>query len=329
MTGKERITRALRFESVDRVARQIWPQQAIYMFRKNEYEELLEKFPMDGVPVILEENPCKINENYIDEWGCVWETLEDGILGEVKYPPLKDLSKFNKYMPPYDFLENANWDKLQKQCDKNKDKFIIGTTTVRPFERMQYIRGVEDLYMDLAYGTKEILQLKDMLHEFFLKELEYWIKLDVDIITMQDDWGSQNSLLISPKMWREYFKPLYKEYIDLIHKSGKFVYFHTDGNIFSILADFVEIGVDAINSQLFTMDIEEIGRLYKGKITFWGEIDRQQILPFGSVEDVKSAVRRVRNALEVGHGGGVVAECEWGKDMPKENIYAMFEAWEK
>jgi hypothetical protein len=141
-----------------------------------------------------------------------------------------------------------------------------------------------------------------------------------------DDWGMRDHLLIRPQVWRETFKPLYKQYVDIIHAAGKFAFFHSDGNTEEILGDLVEIGIDAINAQLFTMNIEEVARAHKGKITFWGEIDRQRVLPFGKPEDVRSAVQRVRSALDDGLGG-VIAQCEWGKDNPQENIEAVFEAW--
>jgi hypothetical protein len=75
------------------------------------------------------------------------------------------------------------------------------------------------------------------------------------------------------------------------------------------------------------MDIERLGERYRGKISFWGEIDRQRILPYGTQNDVHAAVRRVRKALDNGCGG-VIAQCEWGKDNSVENIAAVFEAWE-
>jgi hypothetical protein len=76
------------------------------------------------------------------------------------------------------------------------------------------------------------------------------------------------------------------------------------------------------------MDIEELGAEFGGKITFWGEIDRQQVLPFGTAEDVRAAVRRVRKALDKGKGG-VIAQCEWGMNTPAENIAAVYEEWGK
>jgi len=74
------------------------------------------------------------------------------------------------------------------------------------------------------------------------------------------------------------------------------------------------------------MNIESLSDKYKGKITFWGEIDRQHVLPFGTPKDVRKAVLRVRRALDNGTGG-VIAQCEWGKDNPRENIETVFDSW--
>ena len=207
------------------------------------------------------------------------------------------------------------------------DKFVLTCTEARPFERMQFLRGTENLFMDLAYGDKEVYKLRDMLHEFYVREIEMWLNTGVDGIQFMDDWGSQNALLISPTMWREFFKPLYRDYCDLIHSKGKYVFMHSDGNIESIYPDLIEIGVDALNSQLFCMDIEKLGERYAGKIAFWGEIDRQWVLPFGTPDEVRKAVKRVARALLKDKRTGVIAQCEWGVKDPKENIMAVFEEW--
>jgi len=141
-----------------------------------------------------------------------------------------------------------------------------------------------------------------------------------------DDWGTQRSLIISPEMWRKLFKPLYAEYVSILHSRGKYAFFHTDGNVESIFGDFIEIGFDAVNSQLFCMNIEALASAYKGRITFWGEIDRQWVLPFGTPSDVRQAVMRVRRALDDG-SGGVIAQCEWGIRDPAENIATVFKTW--
>ena len=159
-----------------------------------------------------------------------------------------------------------------------------------------------------------------------MAELEGWAKADVDGVSFMDDWGSQQSLLISPAMWRAKFKPLYEHYCSLLKKGGKKVFFHSDGHIEAIYPDLIEIGVDAVNSQLFAMNIEELARLYKGKIAFWGELDRQRAFAFGTVEDVRKCVGRVRRALDDGNGG-VFACFEWGTLASKEKVQAAFEAW--
>jgi len=166
------------------------------------------------------------------------------------------------------------------------------------------------------------------VHEYNLRELELWAKTKVDGILFADDWGSQKSLLINPGLWRKLFKPLYREYCELIHNSGKFVFMHSDGYIFDIYEDLIEIGVDALNSQLFCMDIKEVGKRFKGKITFWGEIDRQHVLPSPSIDDVKRAVEKIKKFL-YDKRGGIIVQCEFGAGAKPENIRAVFEEWEK
>ena len=337
MNSRERVFRALQFKPLDRAPRDIWHLPWIDMFASDQLQALQVDLPPDltSPPAVLgqghrTEGQQAKKGTYIDEWGCLWEAGEDGVVGEVKSPPLADFSALSTYQPPWEIFDNADWNAVnhaqQQNLSSENPRFMLVRTGVRPFERMQFLRGSESLFMDLAYGSVEVRRLLEMVHTFFLKEIQAWSKTDVDAISFMDDWGSQTSLLISPQMWREYFKPLYKDYCDIIRSAGKKVFMHSDGHISSIYQDLIEIGIDAINSQLFCMDIEDIGRQFKGKITFWGEIDRQNILPFGSVDDVYKAVARVRRALDDGQGG-LIAQCEWGPNNPVRNIRAVFEAW--
>jgi hypothetical protein len=247
----------------------------------------------------------------------------------VKDPLLADWAALDHLHPPDEILRNADFSRVNASCAATNRFVKAGRrygTTVRPFERMQFLRGPENLLMDLAWGVREVYRLRDLVHEFFLRELDLWAKTDVDGIPFMDDWGGQDRLLVSPQMWREFFKPLYADYCRIAHDAGKFVFFHSDGYILDIIPDLVEVGVDALNAQLFCMDIEGIGRRFKGEITFWGEIDRQWVLPFGGEDDVRAAVGRVRAALDDGRGG-LIAQCEWGNDVPGANVAAVFEAW--
>ncbi|KPJ84272.1 MAG: hypothetical protein AMS17_16480, partial [Spirochaetes bacterium DG_61] len=249
------------------------------------------------------------------------------VVGEVKKPLLTDISEVKKLQPPYDVLETIDEREVNRLC-KDTDLFVIAWTTVRHFERMQFLLGPEELYPELLYGSKYLYLLMQSLHDFFLAELRLWCSTDVDAVSFMDDWGSQNSMLVSPELWRRLFRPLYREYCELIHAAGKHVFFHSDGFIEPIFPDLIEIGVDAVNSQLFCMNIEDLGRKYKGRITFWGEIDRQRILPFGTKQQVSDAIRRVKNALW-NPEGGVIAQCEFGLQDPPDNIKTVFETWEE
>lgn len=198
----------------------------------------------------------------------------------------------------------------------------------RPWERYQFIRGTENALIDLMMpdsGTKDLLRI---IHEYNLHEMELWAKSDVDAISFMDDWGSQNQLLISPDLWREMFKPLYKEYCDLAHFYGKFIFMHSDGFIHDIYSDLIEVGVDALNSQLFCMDMEYLEETAKGKITFWGEIDRQHVLPSNNPQDGRDAVRKVAEHF-YDPAGGIIAQLEFGLGANPDTVIAVFEEWEK
>ncbi|HHX65568.1 MAG TPA: methyltransferase, partial [Chloroflexi bacterium] len=251
------------------------------------------------------------------------QNIRPGMIGEVKYPAIDEWSRLAHWRPPYHLLGRGFQD-VNRTCAENDLFNYIGTP--RPFERLQFVRGPENAYMDLAWGVKEVFTLLEMIHDYYLRHLEYVVRTDVDAIMFMDDWGSRDSLLISPDMWEEYFKPLYRDYVEMAHSHGKFALMHSDGYIMDLYEHLIEIGVDAINSQLFTMPIEEIGRRFKGRITFWGEMDRQYILPFGTPDEVRAAVERVRAVLWDDRGG-VIGQAEFNAGQPLENIRAFLEAW--
>jgi uroporphyrinogen decarboxylase len=330
MTGRERVRAALTFSSPDRTPRDLWALPYVSLFRKSELGHVLEKFPADiDTPesVISEmENSMRYSASgtYTDEWGSIWQVGEPGIIGEVKKPVLEDWSDLKSFHPPPP-ADGIDFDAANVFCERS-DRFILSAVSARLFERLQFLRGTENLYMDLAYDSREIRTLIDIVHGYYLENVTAWANTNVDAVFLVDDWGSNKSSSFIPICGEVSSNRLYRQYCDIIHSRGKFVFFHSDGNIAAIIPDLIEIGVDALNSQLFCMDIEELGRKFKGRITFWGEIDRQFVLPFGTPSDVRNAVRRVRNAFG-GEQGGVIAQCEWGKDVPRENVEAVFESW--
>ncbi len=332
MNGRERVKAALTFSYPDRVPRDLWTLPYIPYARKNDLDAILTEFPMDfsSAGAIYPEDLPRMPTTplpgyYRDEWGSGWLVAEAGVVGEVKEPALPDWSRLTRFKPPYAVLRQRDLSQVDLTC-ANSERFILSECTARLFERMQFLRGSQSLFFDLAYGPAELLRLLELVHEYYLEDIRGWCATAVDAITFMDDWGTNHHLLINPRTWRELFKPRYKEYVDLAHQAGKFIFFHSDGCIEALYGDLVEIGIDAVNSQLFTMNIEELGRLYRGKITFWGEIDRQHTLPFGAPDEVRRAVQRVRAALDTGRGG-VIAQCEFGKLDPRDNIASVYRTW--
>jgi len=317
MTSKERVIAALRFRDFDRIP-----------IEKIDCTATPYTYPgwfRDGIPFEV--------GRYTDAWGCVWEVLEPGVCGEVKGHPLgNDWQGLDTLKPPYETLKKVDISHTAAFCEENRDKFIINQwepAMPNLFERMQHLRGTENLIMDLAYGDSRVIKLRDTLMEYYLTQMEMWCRTPIDSVQVHDDWGSQISLLISPEMWREYFKPMYRQFCDMAKKYGKYIIMHSDGYICDIIPDLIETGFDAINSQLFCMPIEELAEKYHHKICFWGEIDRQYIQPFGSPEEMRAAVRRFANAFLHYGRTGFVAQCFYTMKTPEANKDAEFEEWNR
>ena len=334
MNSRERVLKTLKFEKPDRTPRQLWTLPGIEMFRKDELKTVREKYPADiGTPAHRygkgdrERGIRGAVNQWVDEWGCMRESKVSGVAGAIMECPIADWSALVKYQPPWEVLDNADFSKVNKSCAES-DNFMLMPTKARPFTTMQLLCGMEKLYMGLAWGEKEVYKLRDMVHEYNLRVVTMCAGTDADGILLLDDWGSQQSLLISPDIWREVFKPLYKDYCDIIRGSGKYVFFHSDGHIEAIYPDFIELGVNALNSQVFCMDMEKLGSIYGGKIVFWGEMDRQHILPFGTTDEVRAGVRKFADTLRF-NDSGVIAQCEWGVNDPMENILAFFDEWDR
>lgn len=332
MTPRQRVKAALSFSCPDRLPRDIWGFRVIPQFRPDDWQTVVSRFPMDfdRPPTVLGTSSRAKGIAYetgtrIDDWGSVWSTLQNGVSGEVIRPAVADWSDLGQFTPPWEMVEKPAMNAVNTQC-RGADKFLLGEVGPGPFERMQFLRGTEQLFLDLAEDGPEIGKLVEMVHEFYLRHFKLWAKSDVDGVAIGDDWGSQTSLLISPAMWRRMFKPLYAEYIEIVKSAGKRMLFHSDGYVRDIIPDLIDIGVDAVNHQLFCMDIEEIGRSFRGNVTFWGEVDRQYLLPFGSVEEVRQGVQRLKKAL-YSDSGGLIAQLSWGIDDPVENILAAFEEY--
>lgn len=333
MTSRELVYKTLEFQNFERAPRQLWTLPWAHFHYPEEVKKITEDFPPDIItspefytkPLHTHGERYEIGE-YVDEWNCRYVNIMRGVRGEVKEPLVKgeNWEDSCNIRIPEEYL-SIDKNKVNEFC-KNTDKFVIAGEVVNIFERLQYIRTTEQLLLDMVLKPEGMFRTMRKIHDFYCEVLETWADTDVDALLIQDDWGAQKSLLINPKTWVEIFKPLYKEYIDIAHRHGKKVFMHSDGYILDIFPHLIEIGLDAINSQIFCMGVENLSQ-FRGMITFWGEIDRQYLLAFGKLEEIEEAVKKVKDNLWA--NGGCIAQCEFGVGAKPENVYKVFETWEK
>ena len=341
MTSRELVYKTLSFQNYDRVPRQLWYLPWAKDHYPDQFAKIREDFPDDIITV--DYNGMKSTEGsqirevyssgdpyevgtYVDYWNCRFTNFHRGVIGEVKEP----------------LITGENWEhkegiRIPEEClkiDKDRvnffcqstDKFVLAGDWSRPFERLQFLRVTEQLYVDLILKPAGMYAVMESVHHYYCRLMEAWAKTDVDALWFMDDWGAQKSLLVSPKTWIEFFKPLYKDYINIAHSHGKKIFMHSDGYILDIIPHLIEPGLDALNSQIFCMGVENL-RQFRGKITFWGEIDRQYLLPRGTAQEIQDAVRRVHENLW--QHGGCIAQCEFGAGANPNNVYRVFETWNK
>lgn len=331
-TPRELVLQTLNFESPSRAPRELWALPIANLTYPGEVQAILTEFPPDltGVSGHEREHPPTFGDQhgigrYTDEWGCTFVNIQAGVIGEVKEPLIRDWqTDTGRVHVPREWL-TIDPEAINRDCAAT-EKFVLCGCCPRPFEQLQFLRGTVDLYMDLTDPPPAMLRFVAEMHDFYCELLSAWARTDVDALRFMDDWGSQRSLLISPATWREIFKPMYRDYAEIAHAAGKKLFMHSDGHILAIYPDLVEIGIDAVNSQIFCMGVDHLAQ-FAGRITFWGEIDRQHLLAFAAPDEVEAAVRSVHDQLW--RNGGCIAQCEFGAGARPENVRRVFAAWQR
>ncbi len=330
MKARELVRDTLEFSAPESVPRQIWILPWAEEHYPNEVARLRNEFPdhILAAPGLYHAPLPAVGSRYqkglyIDEWGCRFSNIHGGVLGIVKDPLLKDWGDLDRFKAP-DAALAVDCDAVNAFC-RSRDEFVLAGTLVRPFERLTFIRTMEQAFLDLAEQRSELFELLRRIHAHYVKEVEAWARTEVDAIVLMDDWGTQQRMMIAPESWRQIFKPFYREYCEIARHHGKYVFMHSDGCIMDIIPDLIEVGVQALNCQIKTMGAANLGRRFRGLITFWGEMDRQELLALASLDDVRRAVAEVHAHLFL--EGGMIAQCEFGPGAKPENVFEVFRAW--
>jgi uroporphyrinogen decarboxylase len=332
MTSRELLIRTLNQEPVERAARDLWVAPQVESAAQDDVAEVNVRFASDIVRPDFVYPPGKRSKGkpqrdsaYCDAWGCIWHVAGPGERPQLQSPPLADAADVAQYQAPHEILEKANFDRVNSFC-ASTSRFVVGVTEVRPLLRLLCLRGHEAALADLAGDAPQVRDLLAVLHQFHCRELQLWAGTDVDAVLIHDDWGTAEGLRTAADVWRELFRPLYREYVKIVHGGDKFVFFQSAGNIASIFSDLVRLQVDTVRADFHLMNLTRLAQRYRGRITFSVGVDPRQVLAQGSPAAVREAVGELRRTLDFG-AGGVIAHCRWDADVPFKNVIAYFEQW--
>jgi uroporphyrinogen decarboxylase len=273
--------------------------------------------------------------NIMSLWN-IREYEKDSIHGpvlEIENPLLTDPSDWEQW-------ENYLWPSVSwfDYSEINADllkwsEFSIMASGASVFQHGSYIRGLDAQLMDLLMAPDKAEYLLDKLFDFYF---DYYSKLfascgeQIDVFALADDFGTQNSLMISEALFDQYFASRIKKLADLAHKHDIFLLLHTCGNIEPLIPSFIDLGVDVLDPvQPESMDVVQIKKKYGKDICLRGGISSQKVLAHGSKEDVQQEVKEKLDILMPG-GGYIFSPGHpvFQVDIPTENIVTMYEtAW--
>lgn len=274
-------------------------------------------------------------DEYTDEWGVTWRAVPYetpfgvGHYTEMIGHPLATDGAISQYHPPDPSRPELYYD-AQWTLKQFKDEYwITGVTVTTIWETAWALRGYERMLADLVSNPDLAEVILDIPYRYHLTAARKLVEMGVDMIWIGDDVGAQHAMLISPRHWRRFLKPRMASFISelkAINPHLKIAY-HSDGNILPIIPELIEIGLDVLNPiQPACMDPAQLKRLYGDQLCFWGTIDEQHTLPFGTPQEVRNEVlMRLRT---IGRNGGLIIgpTHHVQLDTPLENFWAMIDA---
>jgi uroporphyrinogen decarboxylase len=280
---------------------------------------------MDGAVLAMKTMDYRGQKIIYDEWHCGWDTSQDLMFCESPITEWEDLENYSfpdPQAPGYlDYAESLI------RSGYGESHIVTAYHFSTLFERAYMLRGFENLLMDLLTEEDLVSDLLDKITAVHVALAKRYVQLGVNCGRTVDDYGMQTSMLMAPEVWRKFFKPRLARIVAVYRDAGLPMIHHSCGNIQEIVGDLIEIGVNVLNPiQPKALDLKKLADDYGDKITFFGGICNQEVLPRSTPEEVEQNVRQIR-ALLGRHGRFVIAPSNGiGPDVPPENIEAFFRA---
>ena len=236
------------------------------------------------------------------EWGYVWQAL-DTTMGQPRAHPLADGDRIAAYVPP-DPYAPGRFDAIDGQIAPWNDRFIKFGAGISGFNQATFLRGFETFLMDLYVDRPLAERVLDLVMDFENGLIAQAVKHPIDCVAFGDDWGTQRGLMIDLAVWRDMFRPRYARQFEHIHRAGKKVWFHTCGDVYAIIGDLIDIGVDVIELlQPDLLGVERLARNFGGKVCFCCSIDHQRRAISGTRDEIFAYARFLRDTLGAFNGG--------------------------
>ncbi len=272
-----------------------------------------------------------------DKWGVEWRRSGDGHYNPIGNP-LVEASEGDLRTYPWPDPNDPAWTGGLRQgverWRSEGEHAIALSLPVAIVHLSQYLRGYDRYLMDLMVDQPFATRLMGSVADVYMGIAENALDAvggDVDVVQFGDDVAFQDRAMVRPEIYRKLIKPHHQRLIELIKsRSNASVFYHCCGAVADLIPDFIDIGVDALNpvqvSAAGMGDTALLKRQFGRDITFWGAVDTQHTLPFGTPADVREEVRRRIEELAEGGGYVVAAVHNIQDDVPPENILALADA---
>jgi uroporphyrinogen decarboxylase len=270
-------------------------------------------------------------EKMRSEWGFEWSHLENDLtMGQPREPVIKAWDDLKQLRMP-DPNHPRRFDAMrQMRAEFGDGKYYKANFVLTGFTIICFLRGFSETLEDLYFERENIEKLADLVFGFEEEVIKQLKPQGFDAVGLADDWGNQKSLFISPKLWREIFKPRYQRQFDLAHRCGLEVFFHCCGYIFDIIPDFIEMGLDILNpGQPNINNIQRLGENFSGKICFACPVSYQTTGISGDKKDIEWEVKELVDFLGNHQGGliGLIPMDILSLGAKPENIDYMIDAF--
>ncbi len=338
MLPRERVQAALSYRTPDRIPLQVHPSPAGLFEHGQKLLELMRATDHDFGDHTLTQAPVpprpddydpdgRYHAVRTDAWGTTWEYRIFGIWGHPVAWPLNDLSLLPEWhapaVPP---TEGPDFEAARHAACLHAKRWYLAVDAGALFETLRWVRRFEYVLMDIEEDTPEINRIADIVNAYNKGLVSHALGIGADAVQFGDDLGAQNALMISPAVFRRFFKPRYRELFAPVIEAGRRVLFHSCGQVTAALEDLREVGASAIWPQLPLYNLRELARRCRDLgLAVQLHPDRGDLMQRGTPDQVRAYVMRLLDTFDTAHGGSwLYIEIDPG--FPWPNVEALFRA---